>query len=232
VTWHELRPVPLPERNLERVRRFGSIWIDRNWKVGLHGAENVPASGPVILAANHIGWLDGPLLVLKTPRPAHALAKRELYEGRMGYFLSAAAQIPVSRTGTDAGALRTAAESVLAGQAVVIYPEGRRGSGDLKRIKGGVAWLALVTGAPVVPVSIFGTRPPGEGKEARPAKGDPVDVVFGRRLTIDAVEWPRSTALIASTTKRIGEHLRTALAEAQELTGRELPGPVPKAVAS
>jgi len=232
VTWHELRPVPLPERNLERVRRFGSIWIDRNWKVGLHGAENVPASGPVILAANHIGWLDGPLLVLKTPRPAHALAKRELYEGRMGYFLSAAAQIPVSRTGTDAGALRTAAESVLAGQAVVIYPEGRRGPGDLKRIKGGVAWLALVTGAPVVPVSIFGTRPPGEGKEARPAKGDPVDVVFGRPLTIDAVEWPRSTALIASTTKRIGEHLRTALAEAQELTGRELPGPVPKAVAS
>jgi 1-acyl-sn-glycerol-3-phosphate acyltransferase len=232
VTWHELRPVPLPERNLERVRRIGSIWMDRSWKVRLHGVENVPASGPVILAANHIGWLDGPLLVLKTPRPAHAMAKRELYVGRMGRFLTAAAQIPVNRTGTDVGALHTAAESVLAGQAVAIYPEGRRGAGDFKRIKGGVAWLSLVTGAPIVPVSIFGTRPPGEGKEARPAKGAAIDVVFGRSLTLEAVEWPRSTALVATTTKRIGEHLRTALAEAQELTGRELPGPLPKAVAS
>jgi 1-acyl-sn-glycerol-3-phosphate acyltransferase len=232
VTWPELRPVPLPERNLERIRRLASLWIDRSWKVGLHGAENVPESGPVILAANHIGWLDGPLLILKTPRPTHALAKRELYEGRMGRFLTATAQIPVSRTGTDAGALRTAAESLLAGQAVAIYPEGRRGAGDLKRIKGGVAWLALVTGAPIVPVTIFGTRPAGAGKDARPDKGAPLDVVFGQPLTLDPVEWPRTAAVIAATTKRIGEHLRGALSDAQELTGRELPGPLPKAVAS
>lgn len=232
MAWHELRPVPLPERNLERIRRLASLWIDRSWKVGLHGAENVPESGAVILAANHIGWLDGPLLILKTPRPTHALAKRELYDGHMGRFLTAAAQIPVSRTGTDAGALRTAAESLMAGQAVAIYPEGRRGAGDLKRIKGGVAWLALVTGAPIVPVSIFGTRPAGADKEARPDKGASLDVVFGQPLTIDAVEWPRSAAVIESTTKRIGKHLRAALAEAQELTGRELPGPLPKAVAS
>jgi len=229
VTWQELRPVALPERNLERLRRLAPFWIDRNWKVRLHGVENVPTFGPVILAANHIGWLDGPLLIFKTPRPAHALAKRELYEGRMGRLLTAAAQIPVSRTGTDAGALRTAAESVLAGQAVVIYPEGRRGSGDFKRLKGGVSWLALVTGAPIVPVSIFGTRPPGAGKDAKPAKGAPIDVVFGTKLTTDAVEWPRSTELVEATSQRIGKHLREALAAAQELTGRELPGPLPKA---
>ena len=229
MTWQELCPVPLPERNLERLRRLAPLWIDRTWKVQLHGADIVPASGPVILAANHIGWLDGPLLIFKTPRPAHALAKRELYEGKMGRLLTAAAQIPVSRTGTDAGALRTAAEAVLAGQAVVIYPEGRRGAGDLKRLKGGVSWLALVTGAPIVPVSIFGTRPPGGDKDARPDKGAQIDVVFGQPLRLDKVEWPRTTTLIETTTKRIGKHLRGALAEAQELTGRELPGPLPKA---
>lgn len=232
MTWHELRPVPLPERGLERLRRYASIWLDRNWKIALHGTDNVPATGPVILAANHIGWLDGPLLFLKAPRPVHALAKRELYEGRTGRLLTVAAQIPVNRAGTDAGALRTAAESLLAGQAVAIYPEGRRGAGDLKRIKGGVAWLALVTGAPIVPVSIFGTRPPGAGKDARPAKGASVDAIFGRPLTLDSVEWPRSNTVIADATKRIGDHLREALAEAQQLTGRELPGPLPKAAAS
>ena len=232
MTWHELRPTPLPERNLERVRRVASLWLDRSWKIRLHGVENVPASGAVILAANHIGWLDGPLLFIKAPRPTHALVKREMYEGKTGRLLTAAAQIPVNRIGPDFGALRTAAESLLAGQVVAIYPEGRRGAGDLKRIKGGVSWLALTTGAPIVPVSIFGTRAAGEGKEARPARGAEIDAVFGRPLTVEPMEWPRGSAVIADTTKTIGKHLRKALAEAQELTGRELPGPLPKAAAS
>jgi 1-acyl-sn-glycerol-3-phosphate acyltransferase len=232
VTWHELRPVPLPERGLERLRRWVVLWLDRQWKITLHGQSNVPSTGPVILAANHIGWLDGPLLFLKAPRPAHALVKRELYEGRFARLLTAAAQIPVNRTGTDAGALRTSAESLLAGQVVVIYPEGRRGAGDLKRIKSGVAWLALVTGAPVVPVSIFGTRPAGGDKEAKPEKGAPIDLVFGTPLTLDAAPWPRDTEVVADATTQIGEHLRHALADAKTLTGRELPGPLPKAVVS
>jgi len=227
-----MRPVPLPERGLDRLRRWAVLWLDRQWNITLHGEENIPATGPVILAANHIGWLDGPLLFLKTPRPVHALVKRELYEGRIGRLLTVAAQIPVNRTGTDAGALRTAAESLLAGQAVAIYPEGRRGAGDLKRIKSGVAWLALVTGAPIVPVSIFGTRPAGAGKEAKPDKGASVDAVFGAPLTLDPVAWPRSTEVVADATARIGEHLRHALADAKSQTGRELPGPLPKATAS
>jgi 1-acyl-sn-glycerol-3-phosphate acyltransferase len=232
VTWHELRPTALPERGLERLRRWAVLWLDRQWKITLHGQDNVPASGPVILAANHIGWLDGPLLFLKAPRPAHALVKRELYQGRIGRLLTAAAQIPVNRTGTDAGALRTSAEALLAGQVVVVYPEGRRGTGDLKKIKGGVAWLSLVTGAPIVPVSIFGTRPAGAGKEARPARGEAIDVVFGAPLTLDRVSWPRNTETIADATAEIGRHLRQALSDAKTLTGRELPGPLPKVAAS
>ena len=59
-----------------------------------------------------------------------------------------------------------------------------------------------------------------------------IDAVFGRPLTVEPMEWPRGSAVIADTTKTIGKHLRKALAEAQELTGRELPGPLPKAAAS
>lgn len=227
-----LQPVAMPEKMLGRLRRYASVWLDRNWTIRTHGESNVPSHGPVILAANHIGWLDGPVLILKAPRPAHALVKRELFVGKTGRFLNATAQIPVNRVGTDVGALRTAAETLLAGQVVIIYPEGRRGAGEVKTIKGGVAWLALVSGAPVVPVAIFGTRPPGAGKEVRPEKGAAIDVVYGEPVTFPKTPWPRTTDEIASTTGQIVEHLREHVAAAKELTGSELPGPLPKAAAN
>lgn len=224
-----LRPKELPERMLVRLRRYAVRWLDRNWKIRMHGEGNVPSQGPVILASNHIGWLDGPVLFLKSRRPAHALVKRELFVGKTGRFLHTAAQIPVNRVGTDVGALRTAAEALLAGHVVIVYPEGKRGAGEFTAIKGGVAWLALVSGAPVVPVAIFGTRPAGAAKDARPEKGGEIDVVFGKPIAFDKTPWPRTTAEIAATTDKIAEHLRDHLAAAKELTGCELPGPLPKA---
>lgn len=227
-----LRPVELPEKMLGRLRRYAAVWLDRNWTIRPHGESNVPSHGPVILASNHIGWLDGPVLFLKAPRPGHALVKRELFVGRTGRFLTTAAQIPVNRAGSDVGALRTAAESLLAGQVVIIYPEGRRGDGEFKTIKGGAAWLALVSGAPVVPVAIFGTRSPGSHKDARPAKGATIDVVYGEPITFPKTPWPRTSDEIAATTKQIAQHLRAHLAVAKELTGSELPGPLPKVTAN
>jgi len=232
VSMQPLRPVAMPEKMLVRLRRYASVWLDRNWTIRTYGESNVPSYGPVILAANHIGWLDGPVLFLKAPRPAHALVKRELFVGKTGRFLSAAAQIPVNRTGSDVGALRTAAEALLAGQVVIIYPEGRRGDGEFNAVKGGVAWLALVSGAPVVPVAIFGTRPTGAAKDARPDQGAAIDVVYGEPVTFPKTPWPRNTDEIASTTEQILEHLREHLAAAKDLTGRELPGPLPKAAAN
>lgn len=227
MSWQPVRPAALPHKGLDRLRRYAGVWLDRNWKVRLHGEANVPAHGPVILASNHIGWLDGPLLFLKAPRPAHALVKRELYHGKTGRLLRLAAQIPVNRAGTDIGALRTAASALLAGQVVVVYPEGRRGSGEVASIKSGVAWLALTTGAPVIPVSIFGTRPTGGDKESRPPKGASIDVVFGPHITFTAMPWPRTKSMIEEAAEQIREHMRDQLDAAQELTGRSLPGPLP-----
>lgn len=223
---HWFKPDALPERGLDRMRRFAAVWLDRNWEVQMFGESNVPPTGPVILAANHIGWLDGPLLFLKAPRPAHALVKRDLFVGRVGRLLNVAAQIPVTRVGTDLGALRRSARSLGAGQVVVIFPEGRRGAGDLERIKGGVAWLALVTGAPVVPVSIFGTREPGADRESRPPKGSVIKVVYGESITLDAVAWPRTKEAVVAARKQIHRHLKAALAAAEQLTGASLPGPL------
>lgn len=229
MTVQPLRPQELPEKMLHQLRRYAGVWLDRNWTIRAHGESNVPSHGPVILASNHIGWLDGPILFLKAPRPAHALVKREAFVGNTGRLLTAAAQIPLSRTGSDVGALRTAGEALLAGQVTVIYPEGTRGAGEFKKVKGGVAWLALVSGAPVVPVAIFGTRPAGAHKDVRPDKGAAIDVVYGEPITFPKTPWPRTTDEIGSTTKQIARHLREHLAYAKDLTGSELPGPLPKA---
>ena len=116
MTEHWFRPVPLPERGLGRLRQYAARWLEVNWDIRVHGEEHVPSSGPVILAANHIGWLDGPLLFLKAPRPAHALVKSELFVGRVGRLLRLAAQIPVTRDGADVTSLRRAAQALAAGQ--------------------------------------------------------------------------------------------------------------------
>jgi 1-acyl-sn-glycerol-3-phosphate acyltransferase len=188
----------------------------------------VPDEGPVIFASNHIGWLDGPLLILCTPRPAHALVKAEAFVGRTGRLLRFAGQIPLDRSRHDVGALRTAADALAAGQSVVVYPEGVRGAGDVAHTKDGVAWLALVSGAPVVPVAIFGTRAAGADAESRPERGATVDVVYGEPLRIEPVPWPRTRAHVSAVGRRITEHLRHHVEWAAATGHLELPGPLPR----
>jgi len=144
-----------------------------------HGTGNVPPQGPVIVAANHTGVIDGPLLAIFGPRPVHALTKREMFEGRLGGFLQASGQIPLDRLATDRSAIRACLHVLARGGAVGIFPEGNRGAGDLTRFRPGAAYLALVTGAPIVPLTMFGTRPAGGGKDALPEPGAVLDLVYG-----------------------------------------------------
>lgn len=220
-------PRGLPENGLRTLRRYAQSWLDRRYEIHQRGKDRVPADGPVILASNHIGWLDGPVMFLKAPRPGHALVKSEAFVGRTGRLLTYAAQIPVTRGRTDAGALRSAADALAAGQVVIVYPEGQRGDGELHRIKGGVAWLALVSGAPVVPVAIFGTREPGGASESRPPKGSRIDVAYGEPIRFPVMDWPRTPADIADVREQILDHMREHLAWAKGATRRGLPGPLP-----
>ncbi len=71
-------------RGLRPVLRVG---VGRWWDLHVHRQDLVPTDGPVVLACNHVGWLDGPLLAICAPRPVHALTKREMFDGRMGAFL-------------------------------------------------------------------------------------------------------------------------------------------------
>ena len=167
------------------VARALSILLFRTGlRVRVHGRARVPQHGPVILASNHTGLVDGPMLIGVSPRPVHVLIKAEAFRGIVGAGLVRLGQIALRRDGGDRAAITTALDVLRAGRVLAIFPEGTRGAGDVSSVQRGVAHLALRSGAPVVPVAVLGTaaRPGGTMPRARAH----VDVLFGEPLTLTA----------------------------------------------
>ncbi|WGX94412.1 1-acyl-sn-glycerol-3-phosphate acyltransferase [Nocardioides sp. L-11A] len=194
----------------------------------MHHAERFPRTGPAVVAGNHIGFVDGPLMAIFAPRPVHALTKIEMFSGPLGVFLRASGQIPLDRDHTDPAAVRIALRVLREGYAVGVFPEGTRGPGDLERFHGGAAYLALVTGAPVVPLTFLGSRDPGGSSSSLPHRGARIDIVVGEPCAVDAVPWPRTRENVSSTSAALRDHMQQQLAGALDETGRSLPGPLPQ----
>nr|WP_246415934.1 lysophospholipid acyltransferase family protein [Nocardioides luti] len=209
------------------MRPLARALVRRRFAVRLHGTEHVPAHGPVVFASNHIGVADGPLLGIFAPRPVHALTKSEMFRGPMSGFLRASGQIPLDRFHTDPAAVKSCLRVLRDGRAVGIFPEGTRGAGDLARFHRGAAYVALVSGAPVVPVAMLGTREPGAGTNALPPRGGTVDIVFGAPRSVPAVPWPRTKEQVERVSLLLREHLLVHVDHAVASTGRPLPGPLP-----
>lgn len=212
---------------LTRLRPTARTIIRRRFRVNVHHAEHVPVSGPVVFAANHVGVIDGPLLAIFAPRPVHALTKQEMFTGRLRKFLLKAGQIPLDRFHTDPLAVKTSVRVLRDGGAVGIFPEGARGAGEFTRFHRGAAYLAMVTGAPIVPVIMVGTREPGGHSNSIPPRGTVVDMVFGEPITVQTAPWPRTRAAVGAESRRLRERMIHDLYAALELTGRQLPGPLP-----
>ena len=155
------------------------------------GRENVPATGPFIIASNHLSFIDSMVIPLMAPRRVGYLAKAEYFTGTgiRGWLartlFTALGALPVERETHRAAqeALDTAMTVLRAGGGFGIYPEGTRSrDGRLARGKTGVAWLALTADCPVVPVAVSGTdriQPIG-ASWPRPHR---FSVTFGRPLT-------------------------------------------------
>jgi 1-acyl-sn-glycerol-3-phosphate acyltransferase len=130
----------------------------------VEGLKNVPATGPAILAGNHLSFSDSIFMPLVVDRRVTFVAKAEYFTGKglkgwliKSFFLGTGC-IPVDRTGGDAAraALETQLRVLKSGNLAGIYPEGTRShDGRLYRGKTGVARLALQSGAPVVPVAML-----------------------------------------------------------------------------
>lgn len=212
---------------LHRLRPPAAWLVRRRWQVRVHHPERVPATGGVILAANHVGLVDGPLLAVLAPRPVHALTKQEMFRGPAGRFLLASGQVPLDRHHADPAAVRSCLRVLRDGGVVGIFPEGTRGDGELRRFHHGAAYLALVTGVPVVPVTMIGTRPPGGGSNALPPRGAPLDLVLGTPWRTTPQPWPRTREHVAATSVLLRGHMLSELASALADTRRSLPGPLP-----
>ena len=174
---------------------------------------------------------DGPLLAIFAPRPVHAWTKVEMFRGGLGRFLLRCGQIPLDRFTVDPRAVRLGLRVLRDGGAVGVFPEGARGDGELGLFHRGAAYLALVTGAPVVPVTIVGTREPGGHTDSLPPRGSRIDLVLGEPVALGRVEWPRTRELVAASStalrRRMLDAQAVALADTLAGTGRTLPGPLP-----
>ena len=131
-----------------------------------------------------------------------------MFHGVTGWFLDRFGQIPVNRSGVDRAALHGALAVLQAGGAVGIFPEGSRGIGDVASVHEGITWLAMQSGAPVVPVACLGTRAHGDdvGRPPRPLRR--VAVAFGDPVELQAP--PGVPRRVAS--RQLTEHLRGRLA--------------------
>lgn len=196
--------------------RLSRVLVKAAWSIHVHGAEQVPAGGPVILAPNHLGFIDGPLLFGVAPRPVHTLAKHEMFRGPVGWVLRAVGQIPVDREHPDRTVLQAVLGVLAAGRVVAVYPEGTRGAGDFSELRPGLAWFALRSGAPVVPVVFLGSGARGRTLVSMPRLRARLDVVFGAPVRVEGDE-RRSRAALDT----VSDQLREALVAHHAQTHRQ-----------
>jgi 1-acyl-sn-glycerol-3-phosphate acyltransferase len=209
-------------RTLRRVARW---LMTRYWNVRIHGRELLPPRGPMILVSNHVGVIDGPLIIAMHPQPTFALAKVELFSGALGKALDYIGQISIDRRRIDLRGVTRAIHLLRTGGVLTIFPEGKRTGGEVAYAHRGAAYLAMVTGAPVVPVALFGTRDAGRTTGHIPGYQATLHVCYGRPMHIPAVPWPRTKIAVAEWTETIRTTLAEHIASSQDLTGMQLPGP-------
>lgn len=214
---------------LERVEGSRELaafqWLGRQicrslGRIEFVGLQNLPRTGPVLLAVNHRSLIDGPLLFGFLGRVVSCLVKVEAFlpvGGLAGRVLVRGAQLPVNRFRVDPGPVRLAIDILAAGGVVGIFPEGTRGDGLVALARPGVGYLALKTGATVIPVAIHGSasmvrrRGPGRPR-VLVALGAPIALDpprLGRWGTLNRASWLAATETIRLGLATLVEQTRT-----------------------
>ncbi|AIR97569.1 1-acylglycerol-3-phosphate O-acyltransferase [Streptomyces glaucescens] len=208
-------------RGAEVGRRIGVGLMYGLWRPRVLGAWKVPPSGPVILAINHSHNIDGPMVMGVAPRPTHFLIKKEAFVGPLDPFLTGIGQLKVDRDTTDRTAITRALGVLENGGVLGIFPEGTRGEGDFASLRAGLAYFAVRSGAPVVPVAVLGSSGrPGRLIKALPPLRSRVDVVFGGPFQAGDGSGRRTRTALDEATGRIQKQLTLHLENARRLTGR------------
>lgn len=166
------------------------------FRIRVSGLSNIPKRGGIVLAGNHIAFIDSVFVPSVVPRKMTYLVGSNYMSGTslpgrfLAWFLRQIGQLPIDRSGGSASkaSLEAGTKAIAEGAAIGIYPEGSRSrDGRLHRGRTGVARLLLATGAPVVPFSIQGSdgaTPPGAKKRRRAT----ITITFGEPLTFEKAD--------------------------------------------
>ena len=162
------------------VRMFARVV----WRARVYGTKNVPATGPLLIACNHVSYLDPPLLGALCPRRISYMAKKELFTlPVLGGVIRALGAYAVDRGGSATAAIKRSLQVLDAGGVVGIFPEGRRNLTGDAIPQTGVGLLAVRAQAPVVPACIRGTDRALRLAQINVAFGEPLAPPTGRKAT-------------------------------------------------
>ena len=190
------------------------------WRVKFQTLAAVPETGPVIIACNHIGLVDGLVLFGVSKRPLHLLVKAEAFKGAALPFLNGAGQIPVDPS-RPRSALQAGLQVLTDGGSLGVFPQGAREGSELGAIRSGITWLALQSGASVIPAALFGTRHTGQPIGKIPGFRKRIYLEFGQPVKIDKAKPTREN--LDQATSEIFNALQLTLTAAKTNTKLELP---------
>lgn len=181
------------------VRGAMYLWCKIYYRAEIRGLENVPKKGPVIFCGNHRSYLDPPLMVVTAKRDMRFLAKEELAKNPFLNFLGWAFEpILVKRDEKDVTAIKESLKALKNGQCIALFPEGtRNGLEKGEKVKDGVAFFAVRSGAKVVPCGIKGGT-----KEKRK-----VTITYGKPLDYSQYKGNKDKEILDKVTKEIMENI-------------------------
>ena len=157
------------------IRLVAAIVLD----IQVVGRQNVLETGPLIIASNHLSWTDVPLIPAFLKRKVVYMAKEETFQGKMGWLVRFLGAFPVKRGEADRQSLRTAQQQLKTGHILSIFPEGTRSKiHSLGQAHAGMGMIALRSGAPVLPVAIYGSE--NALKKFRPR----ITIIFGEPMIL------------------------------------------------
>ena len=181
------------------VRGAIYIWFKLVYHLEIKGLENVPKEGPVIFCGNHRSYIDPPLIVATAKRDIKFLAKEELYKNKFLAFLGWAFEaIPVKRDEKDIAAIKSSLKDLKQGKCIALFPEGtRNGLAKGEKVKDGVAFFAVRSGAKVVPCGIKGGT-----KELRK-----LTINYGKALDYSQYKGSKDKEVLDKITKEIMDNI-------------------------
>ena len=182
------------------------------------GRHNMPATGAVLLVANHLSFLDVLLLGIPLQRPLNFVARSTLFVPVLGFLIRSLGAFPIQREGMGASGLKETLRRLRSGGIVTLFPEGTRSrDGQLAPLKSGIAVLVSRAGVPVVPAGIAGTFEAWPRSRLFPFPR-PIRIHYGPPIHPEDIAGMQSQAVTAL----IGDRLRDCVRLAQEGLARDL----------